>query len=107
MVSDLPLPLYKEWEVPRPLVCGGLLENVDIANIWFSNGGTNSVLHTDSYDNFHCLVTGQKKFRMFEPHHIKAIGPEHDEKGFYYVNVEKLVIMLKSRNYNRMYHFKL
>jgi len=89
MVADLPRPMYEEWEVPRPLVCGGFLDSITYTYIWFSSGGTNSVLHTDSFENFHCLVSGQKRFSMFEPHFNKTIGPEHEAKGFYDVDVAK------------------
>ena len=91
MVHDLPPPMYQEWELPRPLLCGGLLDNIIHVYIWFSSGGTNSVLHTDSFENFHCLVSGKKRFTMFEPQYNRTIGPEHEKKGFYDVDVEKLV----------------
>lgn len=88
MVTDMPPPLFKEWELPRPMLCEKLYNKISLVNIWLSSGGTNSVLHTDSYENFHCLVSGTKRFTMFEPHYNLTIGPEIT-KGFYDLDVEK------------------
>ena len=54
----------------------------------FSSGGTKSVLHTDSMENFHCVVSGRKVFVMFEPHYSEAIGPEHKNLGYYHIDVD-------------------
>ena len=89
MVDELPPPMYKEWQVPRPLLCPEYLEKLMYANVWFSNGGTKSVLHTDSFDNLHCLVSGRKEFILMEPKYINVIGPEHESKGYYDVDVER------------------
>ena len=89
MVNELSPPMYKVWQLPRPLLCGGFLDNLSAVIIWFSSGGTNSVLHTDSFENFHCLLSGKKKFVMIEPHYSTVIGPEHEEQGFYNLDVEK------------------
>ena len=89
MVHSLTPLMYKEWQVPRPLLCGGFMDNLMYAYIWFSSGGTKSVLHTDSFENFHCLVSGRKEFVLIEPHYSTLIGPEHAKKGFYDVDVEK------------------
>lgn len=88
MVTDMPPPLYKEWELPRPMLCEKVFDRIMLINIWLSSGGTNSVLHTDSYENFHCLVSGVKRFTMFEPQYNETIGSEF-KKGFYNVDVEK------------------
>ena len=55
----------------------------------FSNGGTKSVLHTDSYENLHCLASGIKEFVLIEPKYINTIGPEHGIKGYYDLDVER------------------
>ena len=89
MVSDLTPAMYKEWQVPRPLACRGFIDNFSFTYMWFSSGGTKSVLHTDSFENFHCLVSGRKEFVLMEPHYSTVIGPEHAQKGFFDVNVER------------------
>ena len=55
----------------------------------FSSGGTRSVLHTDTYENLHCLVSGQKEFVLFDPKYSKDIGPEHEDSGFYHIDVDR------------------
>lgn len=32
--------------------------------MWYSSGGTKSVLHTDGYENVNCLIRGNKKLIM-------------------------------------------
>ena len=89
MVDALPEDMYREWLVPRPLSCGGFRDHMMYVYMWFSSGGTKSVLHTDSFENMHCLVSGRKEFVLIEPHHSTVIGPEHAQKGFYNMDVEK------------------
>lgn len=55
----------------------------------FSSGGTRSVLHTDAFDNLHCLVSGLKEFVMFDPAYIEAIGPEYKTQGYYNIDVDQ------------------
>ena len=60
----------------------------------FSSGGTKSVLHTDTYENLHCLVSGTKEFVMIPPKYSTIIGPEHAELGYYDIDVEKYVLVV-------------
>jgi len=60
----------------------------------FSNGGTKSVLHTDSYENLHCLASGIKEFVLIPPEFSDIIGPEHAKLGYYYIDVEKYVFIV-------------
>ena len=34
--------------------------------MWFSSGGTKSVLHDDPYENIDCLFSGQKELFMVD-----------------------------------------
>lgn len=44
------------------------MTNFNIMQImWFSSGGTKSVVHTDSVDNVNCLYRGEKQFVMVDP----------------------------------------
>lgn len=36
------------------------------AVLWFSSGGTKSVLHNDDVDNINCLLDGTKDLIMFD-----------------------------------------
>ena len=56
----------------------------------FSSGGTKSVLHTDSLENMHCLVAGQKEFIMIPPQYAKVIGPEWATQGYFNMDVEQV-----------------
>ena len=89
LVDTLKPGMYQEWLVPRPLMCGGFRDNFIETYMWFSSGGTKSVLHTDSYENLHCLVSGRKEFVLIEPHYSAVIGPEHARKGYYDIDVER------------------
>ena len=65
---------------------------VILANLFiyrFSSGGTKSVLHTDAYENLHCLASGIKEFVMIHPNYTSVIGPEHDGLGYYHIDVER------------------
>lgn len=88
-MDELTESMYQEWQVPRPLSCGGFVDHFAYSHMWFSSGGTKSVLHTDSFENFHCLVSGRKEFVLMEPHYASMIGPEHAQKGFFDVDVDK------------------
>ena len=61
MVSDLSEGMVRDWRLPRALLCGGYTDHLMFVYVWFSSGGTKSVLHTDTYENLHCLVSGQKR----------------------------------------------
>ena len=91
MVSDLSPSMYNEWVVPRFLQCGGYANHIDIVLLWFSSGGTKSVLHTDTQENLHCLVSGTKKFVIIRPYFAESIGPEHKKQGFFNIDVERQV----------------
>lgn len=55
----------------------------------FSSGGTRSVLHTDAFENLHCLVSGVKEFVLIDPQFTDTIGPEYKRQGFYDINVDQ------------------
>ena len=83
--------MFDEWELPKFLLCGGFTDHLMFVYLWLSSGGTKSVLHTDSYENLHCVVSGRKEFVLIEPHYAEVIGPEHQEKGFFDIDVERWV----------------
>ena len=35
--------------------------------MWFSSGGTKSVVHTDAVDNINCLFRGEKELFFVDP----------------------------------------
>lgn len=48
------------------LLCGGFTDTIQDTVLWFSNGGTKSVLHFDATDNINCLMSGSKEFFMVD-----------------------------------------
>ena len=95
LVDGLSTRMHREWLVPRPLSCGGFRDHFMSTVMWFSSGGTKSVLHTDSSENLHCLVSGRKEFLLIEPHYSTVIGPEHAQKSYYDIDVERYRLEIK------------
>jgi len=52
--------------LPKNLLCGGFTDFLNTAVMWFSSGGTKSVLHHDVYENINCLYDGSKEFFMID-----------------------------------------
>lgn len=46
--------------------CGGFAEKLLDIVMWFSSGGTKSVLHNDGSDNLNCLFRGSKELVMID-----------------------------------------
>ena len=46
---------------------------VSLQLLWFSSGGTKSVLHTDSADNILCLIRGKKDFFLVDKKYAKQV----------------------------------
>ena len=47
------------------------------------------MLHTDAFDNLHCLVSGVKEFLLIEPQYIDTIGSEHKTQGYFNIDVDQ------------------
>ncbi|XP_070188072.1 jmjC domain-containing protein E-like [Littorina saxatilis] len=68
MVDDVPSYLRPDVWVPCSLQCPELIQQgFAFAIMWFSSGGTKSVVHTDAFENILCLYRGQKTFVMLDP----------------------------------------
>ncbi|CAM1311269.1 Uncharacterised protein at_DN0820 [Pycnogonum litorale] len=55
-----------DMRLPKSLQCGNFDKALVNVIIWFSSGGTNSVVHTDSLDNINCLLSGRKQLFMVD-----------------------------------------
>ena len=55
--------------MPSMLLCGGFQRIVQNVILWFSSGGTKSVLHNDGLDNVNCVIDGEKYFVMIDKVH--------------------------------------
>ena len=50
----------------QSLHCGGFTKVLQDAVMWFSSGGTKSVLHFDAVDNINCLFSGSKQLFLID-----------------------------------------
>lgn len=48
------------------LSCGGFQHVISDIIMWFSSGGTKSVIHNDHVDNINCLFSGVKELYMVD-----------------------------------------
>uniref|UniRef100_H2YG19 JmjC domain-containing protein n=1 Tax=Ciona savignyi TaxID=51511 RepID=H2YG19_CIOSA len=85
-----PQPITKEMFVPKSLLCPGFLELLNMALLWFSSGGTKSVLHNDSFENINCLFDGTKELIMIDRKHKELVPIDNMEKGYSSVDVERV-----------------
>ena len=53
-----------DFYVPKPLLCDDITSRISTSILWFSSGGTKSLLHTDSQENLNCVLDGHKEFVM-------------------------------------------
>jgi lysine-specific demethylase 8 len=90
LVNDLPEPMHKDWMIPRFLLCGGYMENIQEAYTWLSSGGTSSVLHVDQAENLHCVVDGYKTFIIIDPQYLDQIGLDDKQRGHYNIDVDRV-----------------
>ncbi|XP_012945505.1 lysine-specific demethylase 8 [Aplysia californica] len=64
VVDTVPEVLAHDVVLPCPLQCPALKLAVDTSFLWFSSGGTKSVVHVDSYENILCVLRGSKTVTM-------------------------------------------
>lgn len=91
IVSDLPEPMYKDVDViPSLGACGEMGRRIVEVNIWWSGGGTSSILHKDAYHQMNCLMNGTKYWKLIEYKYEKDIHkhpePEYEQGGFSDIN---------------------
>ncbi|PIK59175.1 hypothetical protein BSL78_03921 [Apostichopus japonicus] len=67
IVSQLPDPLASDILVLPFLNCGTFRERILEANLWWSSGGTRSLLHRDADNAINCLLNGTKDWVLIDP----------------------------------------
>ncbi|XP_071503904.1 bifunctional peptidase and arginyl-hydroxylase JMJD5-like [Diadema antillarum] len=91
MVDGVPKFLRDDVVVPPPLVCDDILERIVDAVMWFSSGGTKSVLHNDDTDNINCLFSGQKEILFINyTQYRHKVNLDHPEGSYSSINVEEV-----------------
>lgn len=73
-VSPLPHQLAADVNLPSVLRCGGGARALHQLNLWMSAGGTESVLHTDQYDNMNCVFAGTKRFFLIDSQYYGLVA---------------------------------
>ncbi|XP_052808488.1 tRNA wybutosine-synthesizing protein 5-like [Mya arenaria] len=90
MVDAVPAFIRDDIMIPCPLQCEQLAENNFVDNVmWFSSGGTKSVVHTDSVDNINCLYRGEKSLVFVDPAlHGKNVDLDRPEGAYSAMDVD-------------------
>ncbi|XP_070568016.1 bifunctional peptidase and (3S)-lysyl hydroxylase Jmjd7-like [Ptychodera flava] len=91
LVNSVPDFLRKDVLLPPPLQClelnGILLETI----MWFSSGGTKSVVHYDAVDNINCVFSGSKEVVFIDPvKYADKIDIDHPEGNYCGVDVDSV-----------------
>ncbi|CAH1271383.1 JMJD7 [Branchiostoma lanceolatum] len=89
MVEGVPKFLRKDVPMPKALLCEPLTKMLVDTVMWFSSGGTKSVLHNDDVDNINCLYDGKKElvFISFQRYRDK-VTLDHPEGSYSSIDVD-------------------
>jgi len=74
----------QEEDIPifPSLRCGGYLNFLNIHQFWMGHGSAKSVIHNDDVDNLNCMLSGKKRFIIFEDDEkFTAYLPDHPDKN--------------------------
>nr|CAB3262295.1 uncharacterized protein LOC100179341 [Phallusia mammillata] len=95
VVSELPKPMYSGSTVlPSVGACGEMAKRFVEIDIWWSSGGSKSMIHKDAYNQINCLYKGTKYWKLFEHKYEKWLHkhwePENEIGGFSDIQVDKV-----------------
>lgn len=92
MVNGVPPFLQKDVMLPPPLLCNDIVKDKLIDTVmWFSSGGTKSVLHNDDVDNINCLFSGTKELLFIDYKKYKKQVPiDFPSGGYSGVDVDRV-----------------
>ncbi|XP_013416768.1 tRNA wybutosine-synthesizing protein 5 [Lingula anatina] len=93
LVNSVPKIIAKDIILPRPLQCEEMIHEgfLTEAMMWYSSGGTSSVVHTDSVDNINCLYRGDKEFVFVDPHKYgELVDLDHPEGAYSGIDVDRV-----------------
>ncbi|XP_064608195.1 bifunctional peptidase and arginyl-hydroxylase JMJD5-like [Liolophura sinensis] len=90
MVNSVPRALRPDMVFPCPAQCESVVNGAVVdALMWFSSGGTKSVVHTDAVENINCLIRGDKEFVMIDPLlYGDKVDMDHPEGSYSDVDVD-------------------
>ncbi|XP_076820480.1 jumonji C domain-containing protein 5-like [Clavelina lepadiformis] len=88
LITTLPKSMQKEFPLPQCLNSALFKNRLQDFVLWFSSGGTNSLLHYDTVENLYCQLFGSKHWFMVDPWIAKKhIIEDHPEGQYTSVNV--------------------
>ncbi|KAL9969293.1 hypothetical protein ACROYT_G021492 [Oculina patagonica] len=92
MVNGVPPFLQQDVMLPPPLLCKDIVEDMLVDTVmWFSSGGTKSVLHNDDVDNINCLFSGTKELLFIDYKKYKGKVPiDFPSGGYSGVDVDRV-----------------
>ncbi|CAD7935148.1 unnamed protein product [Amoebophrya sp. A120] len=83
-LANHPKTLQKLLKFPKFLECNVFLrKTLREAILWWSSGGTESVIHNDGDDNLNCAIDGSKEFMIWEPAFETKFMDSPDGHPFY------------------------
>ncbi|XP_031562801.1 uncharacterized protein LOC116298457 isoform X2 [Actinia tenebrosa] len=86
IVSELPTPMWHDFQVQPCLLCGSFRKRLVEVDLWMSGGGSSSILHKDAFNAINCLYNGTKEWKMIEYKYedkiYKAWEPDREIGGF-------------------------
>ncbi|KAK3735817.1 hypothetical protein QZH41_019916 [Actinostola sp. cb2023] len=92
MVNGVLPFLQKDILLPPSLLCEEITNNMLVDTVmWFSSGGTKSVLHNDDVDNINCLFSGTKELLFIDyKKYNDKVTLDHRSGGYSGVDVDKV-----------------
>ena len=90
IVQDVYPHMLKDIAMPKQLECHEMNNGFNMVVMWFSSGGTSSVLHSDEQENILSIVQGTKELLLWSPDQYKNIyalvGETADRPGIAPIN---------------------
>ncbi|XP_071507437.1 bifunctional peptidase and arginyl-hydroxylase JMJD5-like [Diadema antillarum] len=90
LVTDVPEEMGDDFCLLRCLLCGGFTDVLVDTILWYSSGGTKSVLHFDSLDNINCVMDGRKDIFLVDKREKDNVHIDHPEGSFSGVDVDRV-----------------
>ena len=79
-VGQLPSPMYRDVLVAPCLTCGELADSLVEVDLWWSSGGTMSLLHSDAFNTFSCQLNGTKEWMAMNNNETDGVYVEPASK---------------------------
>lgn len=104
MISSVPEFLRQDVFVPPPIACQDITQgNLVHELLWFSSGGTKSVLHNDHAENIMCVFRGTKEFFLIDKEYQELVNVT--ERGYSQVDVDRVDLFKYPGLHNIEHHF--